>query len=103
MLETILCPNCKEKILNEQISQVGKYFICNCGYDSRFTNEVQVIKNRSQSIISPQSYSEILSQLTYLEVECQKLRSEIYNPETFEKHIEILPQIYKNLKMILVR
>jgi hypothetical protein len=102
MLETILCPNCKEKVLNERVSQAGKYFICNCGYDSRLNSKIHsVINKRIHSNIGPQPNSEFLSELTYLEEECKKMRIEIARPDALAKHIEALPKIYENLKVIL--
>jgi hypothetical protein len=58
-------------------------------------------KERLHSNLSAQAYSELLSQLTFLELECHKMRTEIYCPDVLEKHIETLPRIYENLKIIL--
>jgi hypothetical protein len=58
-------------------------------------------KERLHSNLSAQAYSELLSQLTFLELECQKMKTEVYCPDVLEKHIETLPRIYENLKIIL--
>lgn len=102
MLEKILCPGCRLKLLQEKVYTGGRYFICECGYDSRINNnytpakQIAVPKN-----LDFQTKGELISHLAFLETECQKMRSEIDHPDVLQKHIEILPKIYANLRIIL--
>lgn len=89
-------------MINERMSSAGKYFLCSCGYDSRKAATVTGPAGRRLPVsLTPQASTELLSQLVFLEAECKKMQGEIYSPDKLEAHINILPKIYENLKIIL--